>query len=129
MHWSDVTLTAEKLSITLHQLKTDPFRRGHTIHLHSTNSSTCPLYAFHLYSNLMINKLPSALVISAGSYSPLTCERLDTVICCLLQQAGLNQSDYASQSFRVGAATTAAAAGLPTWLIKKLGRWTSNAYT
>ena len=31
--------------------------------------------------------------------------------------------DYASHSFRIGAATTAAAAGL-----KSLGRWSSNAY-
>ena len=120
LHWSNVTLTAEKLSITLHQSKIDPFRCGHTIHLHSTNSSTCPLPAFHLYSNLMRNKLPSALVFSAETFSPL--------IHCLLQQAGLNQSDYASYSFRIGATTTAAAAGLPTLLIKKLGRWTSNAY-
>ena len=52
LHWSDITLTAEKLSIT-------PFRCGHTIHLHTTNSYTCPLCAFHLYSNLTTNKLPS----------------------------------------------------------------------
>ena len=38
------------------------------------------------------------------------------------------QLNYASHSFRIGAATTAAAAGLPVWLIMKLGRWTSNAY-
>ena len=35
----------------------------------------------------------------------------------LLQQAGFNQSDYSSHKFRMGAATTAAAAGIPTWLI------------
>ena len=43
-------------------------------------------------------------------------------------QAGMCPSNYASQSFRIGAATTAAAAGLPTWLIKTLGRWSSDAY-
>ena len=118
LHWSDVTLTAEKLYITLHQSKINPFRHGHIIHLHSTNS----LCAFHLYSNLMTNKLPSTLVFSAGTISPLTRESFNTVICCLFQQAGLNQFDYASHSFRIGAATTMAAAGLPTWLFKKLGR-------
>ena len=37
-------------------------------------------------------------------------------------------SSYASHSFRIGAATTATAAGLPPTLIKTLGRWRSNAY-
>ena len=31
-------------------------------------------------------------------------------------------------SFRTGAASTAAAAGLPDWLIKVLGRWSSDCY-
>ena len=43
-------------------------------------------------------------------------------------QEGMCPSKYASHSFRIGATTTAAAAGLPTWLIKMLGRWSSDAY-
>ena len=39
-----------------------------------------------------------------------------------IQQAGCNQSHYASHGFRIGPATTAAAVGLPSWLIQKLGR-------
>ena len=31
LHWSDVSVTEENLSIKLHQSKTDPFRRGHTM--------------------------------------------------------------------------------------------------
>ena len=33
-----------------------------------------------------------------------------------------------SHSFRIGAATIAAAAGFPRWLIQALGRWSSNCY-
>ena len=46
----------------------------------------------------------------------------------LLQLAGYDQHSYASHSFQIGAATTAAAAGLPAWLIKAMGRWSSDAY-
>ena len=46
LHWSDVPITEEKLSIILHQSKTDPFKHGHTINIYLTNSSTCPLHAF-----------------------------------------------------------------------------------
>ena len=37
-------------------------------------------------------------------------------------------SSLKGHSFRVGAASTAAAAGLPDWLIKVLGRWSSGCY-
>ena len=46
----------------------------------------------------------------------------------LLQLAGYDQHSYASHSFRIGAATTTAATGLPAWLIKAMGRWSSDAY-
>ena len=71
-------------------------------------------------------KLLSSPVFSAVRFSPLTREKLNTVIRNLLQQAGCNQSDYASHGFQIGAATTAAAVGLPSWLIQKLGRWSNN---
>ena len=120
--------------------KTDPFRRGHTIYLQATNSPTCLLHAFQLYSSLTsppnkslsspvfsaVIKSLSSPVFSAVRFSPLTREKLNTVIRNLLQQAGCNQSHYASHGFRIGAATTAAAVALPSWLIQKLGRWSNN---
>jgi hypothetical protein len=42
--------------------------------------------------------------------------------------SGLDETLYASHSFRIGAATAAGSAGLPTWLIKTLGRWSSDCY-
>ena len=45
-----------------------------------------------------------------------------------LQRCGLPADHYFTHSFRVGAATTAAAAGVPSWLIKVLGRWSSDCY-
>ena len=53
---------------------------------------------------------------------------LDLVVRQLLQGTGVNQAHYSSHSFRIGAATTAAAARLPASLIKTLGHWKSSAY-
>ena len=46
----------------------------------------------------------------------------------IIARIGLDPKRYSSHSFRAGAATTAAEAGLPDWLIKSLGRWSSAAY-
>ena len=46
----------------------------------------------------------------------------------LLSLSGLDSSHYAGHSYRIGAATTAASVGLPPWLIKTLGLWSSDCY-
>jgi hypothetical protein len=45
-----------------------------------------------------------------------------------LGAAGLDASLFEGHSFRIGAATTAEAAGVEDVLIKILGRWQSSAY-
>ena len=72
--------------------------------------------------------LRSGPLYYGGRFIPLSRDQLTSVLRCLLQQAGYQQDLYSSHSFRIGAATTVAAAGLPVWLIKALGRWSSDAY-
>ena len=67
-------------------------------------------------------------LFKAGRFSPLSHTHVTDVLRQLLQQAGYDSHLYSSHSFRIGAVTTSAAAGLPPWLIKTLGRWNSNAY-
>ena len=45
-----------------------------------------------------------------------------------LQQPGLPAKDYTGYSFRIGAATTAAVAGLEDSAIQTLGQWESWAF-
>ena len=42
--------------------------------------------------------------------------------------AGLPYQSLKGHGFRIGAVSVAAAAGLPDWFIKVLGRWSSDCY-
>ena len=77
--------------------------------LRSTHHKTGPLFIWHTGDNL-------------------TREALSHTLKLLTAAAGMDPSHFSSHSFRIGAATTAAAEGLPDWLIQSLGRRRSAAY-
>ena len=60
--------------------------------------------------------------------TPLSRERFVKEVKLALQVAHINHRGYSGHSFRIGAATSAAAAGVSTYIIKMLGRWNSEAY-
>ena len=128
LQWSDIHLSSSTLTITLRQSKTDPFRRGHTLSISATNTSTCLVRALQQYSRMIPATQQFGPLFSAGHFSPLSKSQVSDTLRQLLQQAGYDPQLYSSHSFRIGAATTSAAAGLSPWIIKTLGRWNSNAY-
>ena len=77
------------------------------------------------YLHLRRNK-PGPLFLRENGL-PLTRDVFITWLRNNIARLGL-KGNYSGHSFRIGAATTAAAAGIPDHLIKTLGRWLSNAY-
>ncbi len=59
---------------------------------------------------------------------PLTKPRFVAAMRQALRQAGIPEGDYSGHSFRIGAATTAAHAGIEDSIIQVLGRWNSHAF-
>ena len=107
--------------------KTDPFRKGMYLIIGQTSQTICPVRAMKEYVDI----LPQTWTGPLFTYSNgrrLTRQRLTNELRTLLGRLGLNSSLYAGHSFRIGAATSAAAVGLPSWLIKTLGRWTSDCF-
>ena len=58
---------------------------------------------------------------------PLTRQQLPSTVQSILHSAAYTGS-YSDHSFSIEAATMAAARGVPDYLIKTLGRWSSDAY-
>ena len=114
------------LRVRIKQSKTDPFRLGVDIYLGKASPPLCPVSAIIEYISVR-GPHPGPLFLFANG-SSLSRQRLvDSVRACL-KRAGLNHGLYAGHSFRIGAATTAAAKGVEDSLIQTLGRWQSFAY-
>ena len=79
------------------------------------------------YHDMVTAKQPHDLVFSAGTIELLSLPQ-PTAIMLNFIPGRLLPLNYASHSFRIGAATTVAAIGQTPSLIKTLERWSSNAY-
>ena len=123
----DSPTSPTKICVRIKASKTDPFRQGVTICLGRTGQELCPVGA--LLSYIARRGLSPGPLFRYEGGQPLTYAALVGEVRTALQAAGLDPSQYAGHSFRVGAATSAAAAGVEDALIKILGRWKSSAYT
>ena len=70
---------------------------------------------------------PGPLFVFANRRA-LTRQRIVEMVRDALKKVGIDQEKYCGHSFRIGAATTAAARGVEDCIIKTLGRWESLAY-
>ena len=101
------------------------YKTGVSIVLSRTELPLCPVAALLAYLVARGNS-EGPLFLLRGQ--PLTGPKLVQELRKALAAAGLQPEKYAGHSFRIGAATTAAACGVPVDVIKTLGRWKSQAY-
>ena len=121
---SDIHLLSQNhAKLLIKASKTDPFRAGVHVSLYANKSPLCPIAAISKYLSQNPNRSGPLFSWHDGRY--LTRAGLASVLERIKPQYLKNMS---SHSFRIGAASTAAAAGYPRWLIQALGRWSSNCY-
>lgn len=114
------------LQISIKQSKTDPFRRGVDLYVGRTGSDLCAVSA--MLSYLSVRGMTPGPLFRFADGRTLSRQLFVEAVRDGLQKAGIDQSKYCGHSFRIGAATTAAARGIEDSLIKTLGRWESLAY-
>ncbi|XP_077778980.1 uncharacterized protein LOC144326307 [Podarcis muralis] len=124
---SDVTLSREDLVVRIRSSKTDQYGRGALVQLMATDSpGPCPVKDTRRFLSLRVNSAGPLLIHADGL--PLTRHQFTRVMRLALAACGIPAADFASHSFRIGAATTAMHLGLTTERIRDLGRWKSDAY-
>ncbi len=114
------------IRIHLSRSKCDQFGNGADIFLGRIDSPICPVAAL------------LGFLAARGSGSGPLFRRVDGRVITkvwfveqlrvVLESVGLPQHQYAGHSFRIGAATTAALAGVEDSTIQALGRWSSAAF-
>ena len=114
------------IQVTIKQSKTDPFRQGCKLCLGKTGKDICPVSAILPYLAMRGPCYGPLFIMAKGSY--LTRQLFASLLTDTLHQAGIDNKEYTTHSFRIGAATTAKEMGISDVHIKMLGRWKSSAY-
>ena len=128
--WGDVAVDShtnpKMVQFHLKVSKCDQFGAGSDVIVGHAESPLCPVTAILKYIELRGDS-PGPFFIDS-SHKALSKQRFVKHIRETLNSIGLQQDQYAGHSFRIGAATTAAAAGVQDSTIQTLGRWHSAAF-
>ena len=114
------------ISLNIKQSKTDQLRKGVKVVIGRTNDDLCPVSALLSYLSHRGN-FPGPLFCWQNKI-PLSKSKFVSHVRLGLLRANLPADKYAGHSFWIGAATTAASAGIEDSTIQTLGRWQSSSY-
>ena len=117
LSWGDVSMSDDGrvLRVFLKRSKTDQYGRGVEVFMAATDNDLCPVTR------------PGAFFCTTDG-SPLTKSRFVELVRSALSRAGVPIAGYSGHSFRIGAATATAQAGIPDSVIQAPGRWSSPAF-
>lgn len=127
---NDLSIFQDYAVLTLKTSKTDPFRKGVSIKLFKTDQPVCPynVCCQYMAARQRLNPSPLEPLFIHKDGNPLSRGSFLAMFKHHLKCIDVNPNMYNGHSFRIGAATSAAAAKIEDHLIKVLGRWSSDAY-
>ena len=116
----DAPLNPKSVCLFIKCFKIDPLRKGCFVLLGHGSTPLSPVVSMVNYPHLH-GLSPGPLFLYQDS-TPLSRSKLSAFLKSTLQ------SNFSGHSFRVGTATTAASRGIPDYLNKTMGCWSSKTY-
>ena len=114
------------IQVSLKRSKTDQARQGIKLCVGRTHNELCPVAVMPTY--LAVRGFDHGPLFKTEQGLPLTRAKLVNLLKSALTTAGIDATRYSGHSFRIGAATTAAANGVSNATIQTLGQRASDAY-
>ena len=121
-HHVSVIRDLPRVRLYLPMSKTDQFASGACVYLFPQAQPVCPFTAVAAFSGVHPSGTGPFFSFASGKF--LT--RRD--IATLLSSAFPDQPNLNSHSFRIGGASALAAAGVPDYQVRVLGRWSSDSF-
>jgi hypothetical protein len=123
--FADVILVSDAFTITFRKFK---HHKGPpvSINVPAANSPLCAVLALHQY--VAIRGGAPGPLFAFPDATPISPRLFSTYLSSSLAWCDLGGANIKPHSFRIGAATFAAARGYTSCQIKKMGRWNSNAF-
>ena len=111
------------LQIQIKMSKMDQYKHGTCVYMAATHNELCPVAA--MLSYLVPHPSGEGPLFQFSNGSPLTRAKLVSEFRQALSSTEVQADGYTGHWFQIGAATTAAAKGIPDNI---MGWWTSDAY-
>ena len=128
--WGDVSADCASkpscIRVHLKVSKCDQFGKVVNVFLGVTGCPLCPVTACSAYT--AVREPTAGPFFIQGDGTPLSKGSFVQQVKALVSDVGLDASLYSGHSFRIGAATSAAQAGIQDSTIQALGRWSSGAF-
>lgn len=121
----DVIMHGSYVRVSFKSFKFSQGRSPH-VFIPSHPSMLCPVAALHVFLKVR-GTSPGRLFINSSG-SPYSVLWFRSALSKISELAGLRAWGITPHSFRVGAATSAAALGIPEDTIQRMGRWSSRAF-
>ena len=129
--WGEVTFnhgTAPTIvRVHLKFAKCDQFGQGADVFIGQSGNAICPIAACLSYVAVRGDQ-PGPFFVKRDGSRPMLKPDFVSELRRALTSRGFDSLSFAGHSFRIGAATAAAAAGIEDSTIKALGRWSSDAF-